>query len=1030
MDIEKLLTHRPFVRALARSLVRDDARADDLVQDTYLTAMKNPPRHSRSLRAWLGAIVRNLARTQNRAEWRRTKHERIRPRKAAEIGVRALPSPEETLEKAIWHQRLVEAAMTLDEPYRTTLLMRYFEELDSSEIARLQGVPAATVRTRVRRGLERLRAKLDEASPGGRAKWMAGLLLLARPPGEAIAASAAAEASRQTPVRWGVPAASAAVVLVVGAMWLVLRAANDPSTERVVTRPGTPPAAIAEERGESLPRTLLLPEPQFGNTLDVVVLDDGRPADGAAVVLSRAPDHPWRAVPRGVWQTEQRAVADRQGAVRFAGVPDGYARIAAWRHGRARTLAYAYLPQSYPVALVIDLAPQKTRPLALVDAATGRPVQGAIVWLEDEGGVPREPGPDRVVTGANGEVRLSGLADGEIAPLRVAAPLHREARAVLPIATIALEATERMVRWPLAGDAGSQETQVELVRPHGGERTPARIEDDALVAGPLANSDWPEHWALLPDGRFARLESESGRTQGDPISFRQPVRLTVAIRDDRGAPVARARLALADAATGTRLFERHETWTDDEGDASLPVYAGDPVVLLYRDRTATRWRTLRSFDPARGDARIEVRLPRARTLRIELGGLREWALYANRERVRPERESDGSYSLPWRHWNDAGRIDLHMLARGYEPVSRSFGREGAHVWRVPLRRASILAVRVRRAEPSQSVRLALADAATGDIVRRGAGRYLLDEGPDGVVRDATIPAGRYVLLDLGSGTRGAPFVARPDGATIELDFDLTQAHTAAPLLHGRVVAPLGVDLERTHLVASPGGVVAVEHDGSFRLPWPDAGPVELEAVYPGVTRAPVRAIARTLDAPLLLELAPSASAHCELAAGPHVQSRGGTAPGIVATDADGRAIRVDARVEGRVLRFEGLAPGRWTLLFDLPGCAPAKLQDVVLGAGDNDLGTLTLPRGTEIRFRVETRTGALPPALVVAAQAEDAPRYQRSIRTQGEAMFALPGLGAGRFRVTAWDRYTGLRVFTTVIECDGASPREIAIPIR
>ena len=113
MDIEKLLSHRPFVRSLARSLVRDDARADDLVQETYLTAMKNPPRHSRSLRAWLGAIVRNLARTQNRSEWRRTKHERIRPTKEAEIGVRPLPSPEDTLEKAAWHQRLVQAAMQL-----------------------------------------------------------------------------------------------------------------------------------------------------------------------------------------------------------------------------------------------------------------------------------------------------------------------------------------------------------------------------------------------------------------------------------------------------------------------------------------------------------------------------------------------------------------------------------------------------------------------------------------------------------------------------------------------------------------------------------------------------------------------------------------------------------------------------------------------------------------------------------------------------------------------------------------------------
>ena len=44
VDIEVLLRHRPFVRALARRLVRDDARAEDVVQDTYVAALKNPPR--------------------------------------------------------------------------------------------------------------------------------------------------------------------------------------------------------------------------------------------------------------------------------------------------------------------------------------------------------------------------------------------------------------------------------------------------------------------------------------------------------------------------------------------------------------------------------------------------------------------------------------------------------------------------------------------------------------------------------------------------------------------------------------------------------------------------------------------------------------------------------------------------------------------------------------------------------------------------------------------------------------------------
>ena len=1027
MDIEKLLSHRPFVRSLARSLVRDDARADDLVQDTYLTAMKNPPRHSRSLRAWLGAIVRNLARTQNRSEWRRTKHERIRPTKEAEIGVRPLPSPEETLEKAAWHQRLVQAAMQLEEPYRTTLLLRYFEELDSAEIARLQGVPAATVRTRVRRGLERLRAELDRTTPGGRAKWIAALLILARPPAEAVAAGTAAAATKPA-VGWGVPLAGTAVLLVVvaAAAWLVTRKVNDMQSDGWRRHEGTYAGAMPEAGGETQPRTLQISEASFGHTLDVIVLDDGRPAAHASVVLSRAPDHPWRAVPREPWQAEQSTFADANGTLRFAGLTDGYWRVAAWRHGRARTLAYVHLPQAFAAPVAIDLAPQELRPLTLVDAATGRPLQGAIAWLEDEGGVPREPGPDRVVTNAEGRAELRGLAADEVAALRVAAPMHRGAHAVLPVATIALESKQRTVSWPIEGawpiegDAPPAATAVELVRPHGGERTPARIEGGLLVAGPLVDSDWPEHWALLPDGRFARIEAEAGRTQGAPIAFGEPVRVAVTIRDDRGQPVARVRLALADAATGTRLFERHETWTDADGEALLPVYAGDTVALLLRDRTRTHWRTLRTFDPTLRDSRVEVRLPRAQTIRIEMGELAEqdWALYAGRERVDPVREADGSFILLWRHWDDAETIDLHLLARGFEPMTQTFERTTARTWRVHARRASSLTVRVRHADASRSCRLALVDAATGTIVRRGAGRYLLDLGPDGVVRDVTLPAGRYLLLDLRSGKRSDPFIAHRGGGQVELDFDLTHAYPLPPSVTGRIVAPLGFDFDSTPLVALPGGIVAVGSDGSFSLPW--VGPVDLQV-------AGQRIVVADSALPVRIDLLPIARVRCEL---PHAPTSGGTAPRVVATDAEGRSFVVEAHAVDGQFRFEGLAPGRWTLFFDLPGYAPAVRGDVLLEAGDNDLEKLALTRGSSLRLRVETRTGALPPALVVSAQAEAAPRYQRSISTQGEATFELAGLGAGRFRVTAWDRYTGLRVFTTSVECDGGSAREIAIPIR
>jgi len=61
----------------------------------------------------------------------------------------------------------------LEEPYRSTVLLRYGEELTPAEIARRYGLPAGTVRWRLKQGLDRLRVEMDRAQ-GSRRAW-AGL---------------------------------------------------------------------------------------------------------------------------------------------------------------------------------------------------------------------------------------------------------------------------------------------------------------------------------------------------------------------------------------------------------------------------------------------------------------------------------------------------------------------------------------------------------------------------------------------------------------------------------------------------------------------------------------------------------------------------------------------------------------------------------------------------------------------------------------------------------------------------------------
>jgi RNA polymerase sigma-70 factor (ECF subfamily) len=63
-------------------------------------------------------------------------------------------------------RRLVAALLALEEPYRAALLLRYFEDLSVPEVALRLGVPLETARTRLRRGLARLRERLDQERRG------------------------------------------------------------------------------------------------------------------------------------------------------------------------------------------------------------------------------------------------------------------------------------------------------------------------------------------------------------------------------------------------------------------------------------------------------------------------------------------------------------------------------------------------------------------------------------------------------------------------------------------------------------------------------------------------------------------------------------------------------------------------------------------------------------------------------------------------------------------------------------------------
>ena len=166
-QLRELLSDTSWLRRLARSMMRDPELAEDVVQETLALAMN---RREAVGRPWLSSALRNTALTLLRRESIRHRRESTATPRDSE------PDTAELVAQAELQQLAVQALLDLEEPYRTTLLMRFMRGLSPRSTARRMGVPLETVRTRQRRGLALLRIKLDEGSGRGSSAVMACLL--------------------------------------------------------------------------------------------------------------------------------------------------------------------------------------------------------------------------------------------------------------------------------------------------------------------------------------------------------------------------------------------------------------------------------------------------------------------------------------------------------------------------------------------------------------------------------------------------------------------------------------------------------------------------------------------------------------------------------------------------------------------------------------------------------------------------------------------------------------------------------------
>ena len=284
--IEQLLADSEWLKRLASRVAGHPADAQDAVQDTWLAALRTPPDSDRPAQPWLGSVLRHLVLRRRREAGRRL----ARERDATSLHPEAADSADEALERLELHRTLAGLVLELEEPFRSTLVQRFFEGRTGAEIARAAGIPEGTVRWRLSEAIARLRCRLDQRL-GGRDAWRALLLVRAK---EVVLVKLTTK----------VTIAGAVLLLAMGSSILLRNRGSGPSPSGVVRAIGssatplaTPTPAVHRQGAneESTSDAVRRVIPRFRGVVGSVAEADREPAPTVA------PPRPAYAIPAERW---------------------------------------------------------------------------------------------------------------------------------------------------------------------------------------------------------------------------------------------------------------------------------------------------------------------------------------------------------------------------------------------------------------------------------------------------------------------------------------------------------------------------------------------------------------------------------------------------------------------------------------------------------------------------------------------------------------------------------------------------------
>ena len=163
-----------LVFSVALRVVGDRHVAEDVMQEVYLQLWRRPEQFDATrgtFRTWLLSVARNRSIDEQRAVARRLRHSAPPVRAGEEEAIEDSDQRGDPAAATVFadERAAVKAALaTIPNEQRIAIELGYFGGLTQQEIAVRLSQPLGTIKTRIRLGMQKLRAALERAQAGER----------------------------------------------------------------------------------------------------------------------------------------------------------------------------------------------------------------------------------------------------------------------------------------------------------------------------------------------------------------------------------------------------------------------------------------------------------------------------------------------------------------------------------------------------------------------------------------------------------------------------------------------------------------------------------------------------------------------------------------------------------------------------------------------------------------------------------------------------------------------------------------------